>query len=157
MPLCASGSEFILRIFNSFVELAESLVRSFRRFSARKCIMASTHLTCPSCGKMNVEGGRYCIQCGAILNPIYCSSCGTKNPDGLEQCLECGSSMPRLAGLRWKPIVTVLNPTSAMTEGKRLGLTENTVGNSALKWLRAKVDLQKNADKTTEASANNHT
>ena len=157
MPLCASGSEFILRIFNSFVELAESLVRFFRRFSARKCIMASTHLTCPSCGKMNVEGGRYCIQCGAILNPIYCSLCGTKNPDGLEKCLECGSTMPSLAGLRWNPIVTVLTPTSAMTEEKQSTATENPVDNSTRKRVRAKVRPDRKTVKANDTSASSHT
>jgi len=65
--------------------------------------------------------------------------------------------MPRLAGLRWKPIVTVLNPTSAMTEEKQSKLAENNGGNSALKWLRAKIDPEKKTSKTTETFANNHT
>jgi hypothetical protein len=58
---------------------------------------------------------RYCIDCGSILKPVYCSSCGTANPEGLEQCLECGKTLPTLVGIRWSPIVTVLKPTSAMT------------------------------------------
>jgi hypothetical protein len=33
----------------------------------------------------------------------------------LEQCLECGKTLPTLGGIRWGPIVTVLKPTSAMT------------------------------------------
>lgn len=131
--------------------------QTLQSFSTRKQIMPSAYLGCPSCGKMNAEGSRYCIQCGSILNPIYCSSCGTKNPDGLEQCLECGSSMPSLAGLRWIPIVTVLNPTSAMTEERQSYAAENTLDNSAVKWLRAKVDPHKRTVKTTETSANNQT
>lgn len=60
--------------------------------------------------------GRYCIHCGSILNPVYCSHCGTVNPDDLEQCLECGSSIPKLSDMRWAPIVTVMQPTSAMSD-----------------------------------------
>jgi predicted RNA-binding Zn-ribbon protein involved in translation (DUF1610 family) len=136
------------------MELAERLVRPFDEFSARKYAMSPASLTCPTCGKMNAEGGRYCIRCGAILNPIYCSSCGTKNPDGLEQCLECGASMPTLAGLRWNPIVTVINPTSAMAEEKQSKLTQNA-HDSSLKRLRAKLDRHKQIRKP-ETSANNH-
>ena len=126
-------------------------------FSVWQWAMPTSFLTCASCGKTNVEGGRYCINCGAILNPIYCSSCGTKNPDGLERCLECGSSMPSLAGLRWIPVVTVLKPTSAMSEGKYPNPTESTVGNSGLKWFRGRRDRRKRAREASQAFANNHT
>jgi hypothetical protein len=138
------------------MELAESLVRPFDGFSLWEYAMPSASLACPSCGKMNAEGGRYCIQCGAILNPIYCSLCGTKNPDGLDQCLECGSSMPSLAGFRWSPVVTVISPTSAMTEEKQSSLRENVSG-SSLRRLRAKLGRHKRIGKSTETSANNHT
>ena len=53
--------------------------------------------------------------------------------------------MPSLAGLRWNPIVTVLNPTSAMIEDRRLNAIEND------------VNPAKKAIKATETSANNHT
>jgi RNA polymerase subunit RPABC4/transcription elongation factor Spt4 len=119
--------------------------------------MPPAYLTCPSCRKTNAEDGRYCIHCGSILFPVYCSSCGTRNPDGLEQCLECGSSLPSLAGFRWNPIVTVLNPTSAMIEGNQAAVTENVDDKSSFKWLRSRLDLGKTADSATESSASNHT
>jgi RNA polymerase subunit RPABC4/transcription elongation factor Spt4 len=72
--------------------------------------------TCPSCKKLDDGNGRFCIHCGSILKPVYCSHCGTLNPEDLEQCLECGNSIPRLTGVRWNPVVTVIQPTSAMTE-----------------------------------------
>ena len=39
------------------------------------------------------------------------------NPDGLELCMECGNSIPKLTNVQWRPIVTVMHPTSAMTDG----------------------------------------
>ena len=102
--------------------------------------MSDSYLSCPSCRKLNVSDGRYCIQCGSILNPIYCSQCGTPNPDGLEQCLECGTRMPSLSGFRWNPIVTVLNPTSAMTERGDTVPYVSTDGEGRLKWLRSKLE-----------------
>ena len=65
--------------------------------------------------------------------------------------------MPSLAGLKWNPIVTVLNPTSAMKGEDWSRADENTVDNSALRWLREKFNLDKKTVKTDEASANNHT
>jgi hypothetical protein len=81
---------------------------------------------CPTCKKPNTAGGRYCIYCGAILRPVYCSSCGTSNPDGLERCLECGSQLPRLTDIRWNPIVTVLQPTSAMVDSNLAMTAQDT-------------------------------
>jgi len=65
--------------------------------------------------------------------------------------------MPTLAGLRWNPIVTILNPTSAMTEEKQVNVTENAVDNSAFKWVRTKIHPDKKTVETTATSANNHT
>jgi predicted amidophosphoribosyltransferase len=104
--------------------------------------MPGSYLSCPSCGKPNLSDGRYCIHCGSILDLIYCSHCGTPNPDGLEQCLECGTSMPSLMGFRWNPIVTVLNPTSAMTERTDTVPYEIADGESRLKWLRSKLERE---------------
>jgi hypothetical protein len=76
--------------------------------------MAGFLTACSTCKKSNKAGGRYCIYCGSILKPVYCSSCGKANPDELTQCLECGNPIPKLTGIRWGPIVNVLQPTSAM-------------------------------------------
>ena len=65
--------------------------------------------------------------------------------------------MPSLAGLRWTPIVTVLNPTSAMTEEKQPDVTEDTVNNPSLKWVLANSTPQKRSGKASESAANNHT
>lgn len=133
--------------------------QKLRGFYTGKYAMPPAFLTCPSCGKMNAEGGRYCIQCGSILSPIYCSSCGTKNPDGLEQCLECGSSLPSLAGLRWNPIVTVLSPTSAMSGEELPTVTADAADKTGGKWLRRKADRRERTGKANarQTSASNHT
>jgi predicted amidophosphoribosyltransferase len=102
--------------------------------------MPDAYLSCPSCGKPNVSDESYCIHCGSILNPIYCSQCGTPNPDGLEKCLECGAPMPSLKGFRWTPIVTVLNPTSAMNERTNTVPYVSTDVEGPLKWLRSKLE-----------------
>lgn len=78
--------------------------------------MSGTPIQCPSCKRRNKPDGRYCIYCGKILKSVYCSSCGTPNPEGLSGCLECGNPLPSLNDIRWGPIVTVLQPTGAMTD-----------------------------------------
>ena len=87
--------------------------------------MSDEFVICSSCKKPNNSQGRYCIGCGAILNPVYCSSCGTPNPDGVSQCLECGGSVPTLKGVHFSPVVNILEPTSAMVEER-----PPTIGNA---------------------------
>lgn len=94
--------------------------------------MAESVTVCPSCKKRDRGYGRYCIYCGSVLRPVYCSHCGTVNPDDLEQCLQCGNPIPELTHVRWGPIVTVTQPTSAMVDEKSYatyphpeGLTSN--------------------------------
>jgi RNA polymerase subunit RPABC4/transcription elongation factor Spt4 len=87
-----------------------------------------TQTTCPSCKKLDDGNGRFCIHCGSILKPVYCSHCGTLNPEDLEQCLECGNSIPKLTDVKWNPVVTVIQPTSAMTDGGTNAIFSNLEG-----------------------------
>jgi hypothetical protein len=48
--------------------------------------------------------------------------------------------MPSLRGFRWTPIVTVLNPTSAMNERTKMVPYVSTDGEGPLKWLRSKLE-----------------
>jgi hypothetical protein len=64
--------------------------------------------------------------------------------------------MPSLKGFQWNPIVTVLNPTSAMTEEKQADQTEHAESNSSLKRLRGKFRVTKTGH-SEKRSANNHT
>jgi class 3 adenylate cyclase len=52
-------------------------------------------MLCPSCGHENRAGRRFCVHCGAGLEPS-CPSCGARAEPGEPFCGECGKS---LAGL----------------------------------------------------------
>jgi hypothetical protein len=78
--------------------------------------MGESANACPSCKKLDLGKGRYCIYCGSILNPIYCSHCGTMNPNDLERCLECGNPIPKLAGMPSTPIAPLMNSTMTVSE-----------------------------------------
>jgi len=68
---------------------------------------AAGGLTCPSCGKANAPGTKFCQECGAKLNietapkqtPAEgsCPSCGKVNPPGTKFCRECGAKLPEAA------------------------------------------------------------
>jgi hypothetical protein len=88
--------------------------------------MAESGRMCPSCKKQRIGEGRYCICCGAILEPIYCSQCGTANPDDLAQCLECGSPIPKLANVRWAPIGAATQPTSVISDQSTYDIDPNS-------------------------------
>ena len=49
-------------------------------------------MKCPSCGT-DVEGGRFCANCGAALGTPECPSCGHKPPAGARFCNQCGTAM----------------------------------------------------------------
>jgi len=60
---------------------------------------------CPSCGKTNPPGTKFCQECGAKLISEtagaqasaaaegVCPSCGNKNPPGTKFCRECGAKL----------------------------------------------------------------
>ena len=112
-----------------------------------KLIMTSSLPRCPSCAKPNKSDGRYCIYCGSIMKPVYCSSCGTVNPEGLPQCIECGNQVPKLSGIHWNPVVTIIQPTSGMTETEAQEIQTETEPSSSvedsedkpLRWLRDRI------------------
>jgi len=94
---------------------------------------------CQSCKRANNPDNSYCIYCGSILNPVFCSSCGTANPANLGQCLECGATIPDLNVVRWNPIVTVVQPTSAMLNHSDNEPNRTEPDQSLLARLRAKL------------------
>jgi class 3 adenylate cyclase/tetratricopeptide (TPR) repeat protein len=49
-------------------------------------------MTCASCGHVNVEGQKFCGECGTPLQAV-CGSCGNSNPPGQRFCGECGGPL----------------------------------------------------------------
>src|SRR5690349_10126463 len=47
-------------------------------------------MICSRCGS-NVDGGKFCGDCGSPL-PWQCGSCGSENPPGKKFCRECGAA-----------------------------------------------------------------
>ena len=49
---------------------------------------------CPSCGHVNPQGAKFCLECGTKLEQgKVCPSCGHVNPPEAKFCLECGTRL----------------------------------------------------------------
>jgi hypothetical protein len=49
-------------------------------------------MDCPICGGANLQGKRFCGDCGTPL-PLLCAACGTENPPGKKYCGDCGAAL----------------------------------------------------------------
>jgi integrase len=49
-------------------------------------------MECPSCGATNLEGKKFCGDCGTPL-PMRCTACGAENPPGKKFCADCGAAL----------------------------------------------------------------
>ncbi len=47
--------------------------------------------TCPECGHRNLEGVKFCQECGAKLGSSSCPACRAVLPPGTRFCGECGA------------------------------------------------------------------
>ncbi len=54
-------------------------------------------VACPSCGKQNAAGAKFCADCGAKMEvaQVPCVKCGAKLREGAKFCSECGSSQEK--------------------------------------------------------------
>src|SRR5207245_2971431 len=59
-------------------------------------------LTCATCGTVNDDGRKFCVECGAKL-AATCPVCGTVNPAGAKFCGECGTSLAAEGGTSAAP------------------------------------------------------
>src|SRR5215472_13505175 len=51
-------------------------------------------MECPSCGAANLEGKKFCGDCGTALPlPVRCTACGAENPPGKKFCADCGAAL----------------------------------------------------------------
>ena len=65
-------------------------------------------MKCPSCGRENRKGRRFCVECGTKLE-LTCGSCGAACTPGEKFCGECGSPLAEPAHT---PTPTPAIPTS---------------------------------------------
>src|SRR5262245_23153693 len=49
-------------------------------------------MECPSCGAANLDGKKFCGDCGTPL-PMLCSACGAANPPDKKFCGDCGATL----------------------------------------------------------------
>jgi class 3 adenylate cyclase/tetratricopeptide (TPR) repeat protein len=59
-------------------------------------------MTCPSCGHENLEGQKFCGECGTPLQAA-CPSCGAQNAPGQKFCGECGEALAAQPGQATPP------------------------------------------------------
>src|SRR4029079_8898863 len=57
----------------------------------------SATVPCPTCGKPNIAGAKFCADCGAKMEiaQVPCVKCGAKLREGAKFCSECGSSQEK--------------------------------------------------------------
>jgi membrane protease subunit (stomatin/prohibitin family) len=58
---------------------------------------AGATVACPSCGKQNAAGTKFCSDCGAKMEvaKVPCVKCGAELREGAKFCSECGSSQEK--------------------------------------------------------------
>ena len=54
---------------------------------------ASSDTACPSCGKSNAAGTKFCAECGGKLEASRICVCGAEVAPGIKFCGECGEPM----------------------------------------------------------------
>jgi len=58
---------------------------------------AASGVTCPSCGKPNSAGAKFCSECGGKMQiaQVPCAKCGATLREGAKFCSECGASQEK--------------------------------------------------------------
>src|SRR6478672_9498489 len=58
---------------------------------------AAASVPCPSCGKLNAAGVKFCSDCGAKMETakVPCVKCGAQLREGAKFCSECGSTQEK--------------------------------------------------------------
>jgi class 3 adenylate cyclase/predicted ATPase len=90
-------------------------------------------MECPSCGTANLEGKKFCGDCGTPL-PMCCTACGAENPPGKKFCADCGAALTIRAPSRPAEATSPL-PAAPMSSAERRQLTVlfcDLVGSTAL-------------------------
>ncbi|WP_342739464.1 AAA family ATPase [Bradyrhizobium sp. B117] len=74
-------------------------------------------MDCPSCGRVNPEGRKFCGGCGAPLF-FRCPACGADNPSGKKFCGDCGAQLvPTVVARASTSTVPPLTERSSLSPG----------------------------------------
>ena len=94
---------------------------------------------CPACEAAQVEGARFCHECGTSLGPSTCGSCGEALVAGAKFCSSCGSSQTKTTTVVEQP-----EPTHAPLAARRVTsvLFGDLVGFTALSESRDQEDVR---------------
>jgi class 3 adenylate cyclase len=90
-------------------------------------------MECPNCGAANLEGKKFCGDCGTPL-PVRCAACGAENPPGKKFCADCGAALAIGASSAPAEAASLL-PAAPMSSAERRQLTVlfcDLVGSTAL-------------------------
>jgi class 3 adenylate cyclase len=92
-------------------------------------------MDCPSCGAANLEGKKFCGDCGTPLPmPVRCTACGAENPPSKKFCADCGAALTIRASSAPAEVASPL-PTASTSSAERRQLTVlfcDLVGSTAL-------------------------
>ena len=89
-------------------------------------------MECPSCGAANLEGKKFCGDCGTPL-PVRCSACGVENPPGKKFCADCGAALTTRASTAPAEAVPLsAEPTSSAERRQLTVMFIDLVGSTAL-------------------------
>jgi class 3 adenylate cyclase/predicted ATPase len=90
-------------------------------------------MDCPRCGTANLEGKKFCGDCGTPL-PVRCTACGAENPPDKKFCSDCGAALTIRASSAPPGVASPL-PTAPTSSAERRQLTVlfcDLVGSTAL-------------------------
>jgi hypothetical protein len=90
-------------------------------------------MECPNCGAANLEGKKFCGDCGTPL-PVRCYACGTENPHSKKFCADCGAALTIRASAVRAEAASPL-PAALISSAERRQLTVmfcDLVGSTAL-------------------------
>src|SRR5215472_18391253 len=83
--------------------------------------MIGCGMECPTCGAANLEGKKFCGDCGTPL-PVRCTSCGAENPPGKKFCADCGAVLS-IGASRAPAEAASPRPAAPMSSTERRQLT----------------------------------
>jgi predicted nucleic acid-binding Zn ribbon protein len=87
---------------NAAIRETEAQIKALKEEPAAAAPAAAAPIggiVCPSCGKQNVAGTKFCSECGGKLEaPVQpqqkvCPSCGAAVAEGIKFCSECGTKV----------------------------------------------------------------